>query len=966
MKYTKLILDERMIVPEPKIRLEFFLHAIVTGETCELKPKTVDEEYLYAIASGDTSRMSEIYPRTLVEIYYDAILNNSVEDLPTPRTRWEEFLRSAVTKEPCELEPESSLEIYLSQISSNGGFDYIVSTSTNSTIISLPNSINGIIKSIEMDGNTLVNYCTNGSEELTLNNETNVQGTNVTLTDTVDNGKVDVVCEGNTLILDAEGNEVEAGAEGARLVSVGELEDNKIEILSQNKNLFDIKDGWMVGRTINHITGEEITYSSEMCTDFIDIKPNTQYYLKSYNYVTSHSSPVIIYFYDINKRVIKRNDNGNGFKFNGAYEGSFISPQNAKYIRVRLVTNDTSVLVQLEEGSVTTSYVPHSLNKKEISLNEPLRALPNGVCDKFVKQGGKWYVERNCGECVLSADKNISWSRQDIKLETSQGFYASLASLNLSPYNQDRFNMVCDTLPVAESGGNNNLYPYAISFNSAFKNLLISIPKSVLSSVNSDGFNKWLSENPTTFIYQLATPTYEEITDPQLLTYLDTTHISTNSTIPCTMKIKNSGYNAIIKPSTQYTVAFDANTSREVGINLGGAKVTATNNVATITTPSTLTDDSLTLYGKGIKASNVRLLEGDKTNYIPSFFEGIKSCFEDKEQDNGSYEVEILSNNKNLFRYDSIVKRTSQSEVEYGENYVTITDAYYCGNIVKVKPFTNYYIGADITKYDANSNGSIAAYVSDGEKVGSKVMVASINGKGVFNSGNNNYVSILLYGGAGKVGKVKFSNVLLTEFTSETEYTPHKSNSIQLQLNEPLRAVGDVKDRFVLKDGRLMIERNCGKGVLGGEISLYHCWDNNPADVVNGYIYYNEHMPPLNNIKTHSNVKNNLLPSNQGGHISKVEGFRNTAYLTFSIHKSKLGISDVNAGLPNQPIIKQYFNDNPLEFIYQLATPTYEEVPTSQRLVCYEDATLFIDTNIAPTHVEIEYPTEKQQLFRIK
>ena len=97
MKYTKLILDERMIVPEPKIRLEFFLHAIVTGETCELKPKTVDEEYLYAIATSDTSRIGEIYPRTLVEIYYDAILNNSVEDLPTPRTRWEEFLRSAVT-----------------------------------------------------------------------------------------------------------------------------------------------------------------------------------------------------------------------------------------------------------------------------------------------------------------------------------------------------------------------------------------------------------------------------------------------------------------------------------------------------------------------------------------------------------------------------------------------------------------------------------------------------------------------------------------------------------------------------------------------------------------------------------------------------------------------------------------------------------------------------------------------------
>jgi hypothetical protein len=59
----------------------------------------------------------------------------------------------------------------------------------------------------------------------------------------------------------------------------------------------------------------------------------------------------------------------------------------------------------------------------------------------------------------------------------------------------------------------------------------------------------------------------------------------------------------------------------------------------------------------------------------------------------------------------------------------------------------------------------------------------------------------------------------LEEGSIATEYVPHKSNSIQLQLNEPLRAVGDVKDRFVFKDGKLMIERNCGKGVLSGEIS---------------------------------------------------------------------------------------------------------------------------------------------------
>ena len=115
------------------------------------------------------------------------------------------------------------------------------------------------------------------------------------------------------------------------------------------------------------------------------------------------------------------------------------------------------------------------------------------------------------------------------------------------------------------------------------------------------------------------------------------------------MKIQNSGYNVIIKPSTLYTIALDTNKSGTIGMNLGGVKGTTTNNVLKLTTPATLTDDSLRLYGKGIKGSKVRLLEGDKTNWIPSFFEGMKSSFEDKVQDDGSYKMEILSQNENLW-----------------------------------------------------------------------------------------------------------------------------------------------------------------------------------------------------------------------------------------------------------------------------------------------------------------------------
>ena len=45
--------------------------------------------------------------------------------------------------------------------------------------------------------------------------------------------------KGKTILIDSEGNETDTPAEGCKLVSVGEDEDNKLIILSKNKNLIE-------------------------------------------------------------------------------------------------------------------------------------------------------------------------------------------------------------------------------------------------------------------------------------------------------------------------------------------------------------------------------------------------------------------------------------------------------------------------------------------------------------------------------------------------------------------------------------------------------------------------------------------------------------------------------------------------------------------------------------------------------
>ena len=77
--------------------------------------------------------------------------------------------------------------------------DYLTKTEEGS-VISLEHSKEGMVYLDELQGNTLVNYCVDGSKELTLNGDIDVEGTFVTTTEGVDGGKIDVMCEGNTLV----------------------------------------------------------------------------------------------------------------------------------------------------------------------------------------------------------------------------------------------------------------------------------------------------------------------------------------------------------------------------------------------------------------------------------------------------------------------------------------------------------------------------------------------------------------------------------------------------------------------------------------------------------------------------------------------------------------------------------------------------------------------------------------------
>ena len=909
--------------------------------------------------------------------------------------------------------------------------DYLTKTEEGS-VISLDYSKEGMVYLDELQGNTMVNYCTDGSKELTLNGDIDIEGTFVTTTEGVDNGLVDVMCEGNTLVnlikvdtseyktighassnmlvlgdaslfqngkqytiicefSDIVGNarvcfnfnsggsapdihvkptqglvkhtftmpteptiktnaqvkayyfdqensckiknliilegdwsnkELPPYFEGMKSVGQDDENGHKIEILSQSKNLFDKNNSEFSKLYIHNINvGYEgsfsqssglrsVTFKCKKNTDYTISKLNG-YAFRIYGAKEKPVAGIMGKFLFANNGGLVTTINSEDYSYLQIVYYSYNSENTGEVTEQQVIDS-----LQVEYGETQTSYMNYNLNKKEVSLNEPLRSLPNGVKDRFIKIGGKWYIERNCKQLLINGLNELGddWDWHIASTDNN------ITRFFLHPYSvkkQGFDNIICDKMPTNET--------YAFTEGVAGYDLDGRIYVKLLNTKasNVSELKTYLSQNNLKVIFELNTPVYEPLEiEPTLNTYNDITHISNDSLIPCNMKIQNSGYNAIIKPSTLYTIALDTNRTRTIGCNLGGAKGTTTNNVLTLTTPAILADDSLRIYGKGIKGikgSKIRLLEGDRTNWIPSFFEGMKSSFEDKLQDDGTYKMEILSNNENLIDFKKITKRLETTDIEMLENGFKITDEFYASIKIKVKPFKNYYIGFETTK------NTVAIYDVDTKK-----SLGSSRVPFIFNSKDHSELLVLFYGGVGTRDSTTFTNIVLKEGSSSTLYISNKSNKIQFSSIEPLRKW----DKLVFKDGQLMIERNSKEVIFDGTES----WLKD-GDSKNGYQRaYISNIPTL---KTTNDL------------VDKLPSDYNLQYLYESYCRSGAGYFELILKSNNLEEFKARLKQiTPIKVSVPVAEPTYEEIPYElQKIILegYENGTLFFDTNIPPT-----------------
>ncbi|MEE3344408.1 MAG: hypothetical protein VZS44_09980 [Bacilli bacterium] len=247
---------------------------------------------------------------------------------------------------------------------------------------------------------------------------------------------------------------------------------------STGKNLFD-KLTAIVGKNWN---GDNMVYS--IASDYIEVEEGKTYVISTAN-MSSYSSTTVVKF-DSNKNVV----------LPAITTNPFTVPEGIKYIKlsIRSATSHTwtqseldNAQYQLEQNSQATDFEPY---------------LPKGT----------WYIEKKVGGVVL--DGSESWvKRTDVSTTNTSCFRLGYDNvINLQSVLSNNFICMNNIRDEEHFRYSSNVNGYAFQ---------LFINKSRLGSDTATGLQTWLSAHNTIVKYILATPTYTEITNEELLGQLN-------------------------------------------------------------------------------------------------------------------------------------------------------------------------------------------------------------------------------------------------------------------------------------------------------------------------------------------------------------------------------------------------------------------------------------------------------------
>lgn len=608
--------------------------------------------------------------------------------------------------------------------------------------------------------------------------------------------------------------------------------------------------------------------------------------------------------------------------------------------------------IQIEEVASenvpSTSYEPYKSSILSLPEEVVLRSLPNGVCDTFNTRTGE-YVQR-IGEHICKGDPSEVWKRSSNSNSKTLTSHFNLTSVP----NPKSISSHCNALPYADR-------PLVEVETESYKisgQIWLNVLKTKLETDSNDGLKKYLKTlydqgNPITIQYELATPIVTKINlSSTLKSWNTTTHIYSEipeNTLYPILSHSNPSYPVILKPSTRYSIVANSysnsHTNSAINFNLGGATTSTTvgKRVTTITTPSTLSNELLTMSGRGNKLNHVMVIEGDVVGDEP-YFEGICDC-----------KSPILSNvGKNLFTTNNM--RTGNiagngSSIEGND----ISGNWQVTDYIPVKPLIKYYHSTSLYKFEKVSFYDINKKIIYGTGVNNfKTGVISTPHQCAYaryvvmkDSSTNNSLSL--------EELVSNNDIVVTQGGSNIAYEPYKSNTTT----------------FDQKDGKTIVLRSLPNGVcdtLNVETGEYiqrikeitfdgssdeswglntvwssgdYCafWEENTKDKLSTGYAICDKMP----------TKKDSELINDGVAISNGWRYMYQNMYIF-IEKNKLSSTDTNG-------LRQYLSQNPITVQYELENSIIKTIDLSGFPFAYENGHVIlssgsIEQSLTPT---VEY-----------
>lgn len=617
--------------------------------------------------------------------------------------------------------------------------------------------------------------------------------------------------------------------------------------------------------------------------------------------------------------------------------------------------------IQLELGSTATSY-------EQYSEGVTLRGIDD-MKDELDLMNGE--LTQRIGEATFRGAENETWGRFDdsaIQEKTCLfSFYGGLPTLP-----KEDLKMLSDKYIIKKGYGTLLNTDEETVHIYADKAVYFRILKSKLSTQNVIGFKEWLSQNPFTVQYQLATPTTKtvdlNVVDQnntkidKIHVFNETTHVNASSDeLTPTVNIgKSVSYPTIIKPNTKYTVDLKRN-DKPLTVNLGGTEVTFASGETrkVITTPSTLTNDKLSYYGVGAKCNEIMLIEGEVEGNV-DYFTGMQSVVMQNQ-------MPILSTvGKNLLPYNEMFVSPFTSATPYiTKNVATFpftlgVNGRGVGIKFKVEPNTTYTLSSNVVV--PNTVVGVAFYKNESDttncnnKLGIAFSTNIEESTKTFTTPNEcNWIVCGMYilytyeQSGGTVVISEMPKLQLEKNTQATTYEPHKSSILSCNEDVVLREIGDVRDTLDLMTGE--VTERVGEIVLDGSQDVNSWWNTTSTIGVGTPIPTMKNISKLNCDKlpvvSHEAMNNDTYDKDG------VASWDNGNIIRFRIEKSKLSTEDVNG-------VKQYLQSNPITIQYELINKSVKTVDLSvvdqdgntiPKIKSYEDV----------THLEVTVP--KQSLL---